>query len=103
MRFCFFRLLALKRNFYLGALQIYTQGFHDAQTGALITRELRTDSINAGAIARGEVPGWKKLDVTDSSTVRAMMRLAVSSAYGDEDEFEEETPSEPASPSPQVG
>jgi len=71
-RFCFFRLLALKRNFYPGPLQIYTQGFHDAQTGALITRELRTDSINAGAIARGEVPGWKKLDVTDSSTVRAI-------------------------------
>ena len=77
----------VKRNFHLGPLQVYTQGFHDAQTGSLVTKELRTDSINAGAITRGEVPGWKKLDVTDGSAVHAMMRLGVSSAYGDEDDF----------------
>jgi hypothetical protein len=93
--------VVVKRNFYLGPLQVYTQGFHDAQTGSLITKELRTDSINAGAIARGEVPGWKRLDVTDGSTVRAMMRLAVSSAYGDEDDFEDETSAEPDPPNRQ--
>jgi hypothetical protein len=82
----------VKRNFYLGPLQIYTQGFHDAQNGSLmIAEELRTDMIDAGAIARGEVPGWKKLDVTDGSTVRATMRLSVSSGYGDEDDFDDET------------
>jgi hypothetical protein len=70
-----------------------------AQTGSLITRELRTDSINVGAIARGEVPGWMEIDVTDGSTARAMMSLAISSAYGDEDDFEEATPPEPASSS----
>ncbi len=84
--------VVVKRNFYLGPLQVFTQGFHDAQTGSLITNKLRTDSIDAGAIARGEVPGWKKLDVTDASTVRAMMKLDVSSAYGDKDDFENETP-----------
>jgi hypothetical protein len=93
--------VVVKRNFYLGPLQIYTQGFQASQNGSLITRELRTDSIDAGAIVRGEVPGWKKLDVTDGSTVRAMMRLGVSSGYGDEDEFEEEATAEPNSPKPQ--
>lgn len=83
--------IIVKTEFYLGPLQIYTQGFHDAQNDSLITRELRTDSIDAGAIVRGEVPGWKKLDVTDGSTVRAMMRLGVASAYGDEDDFEDDT------------
>jgi len=83
--------VVVKRTFHLGPLQIYTQGFHDAQNGSLITKELRTDSIDAGAIVRGEVPGWKKLDVTDGSTVHAMMRLSVSSAYGDGDDFDEET------------
>jgi hypothetical protein len=80
--------IIVKTEFYLGPLQIYTQGFHDAQDGSLITRELRTDMINAGAIVKGEVPGWEKLDVTDGSTVHAMMRLGVASAYGDEEDFE---------------
>jgi hypothetical protein len=82
----------VRQDFYLGPLRVYTQGFHDAQNSSLIVaRELRTDSIDAGAIIRGEVPGWKKLDVTDGTTVRASMRLSVSAGYGDEAEFDEET------------
>ena len=92
--------VAVNQTFHLGPLQIYTQGFHDAQNGSLITRELRTDSIDAGAIGRGEVPGWKKLDVTDCSTVSAMLRLGVSSAYGDEEDLEEEGTAEPNSAEP---
>lgn len=85
--------IVVRQDFYLGPLRVYTQGFHDAQNGSLIVaRELRTDSIDAGAIVRGEVPGWRKLnDVTDGSTVRAAMRLSVSAGYGDEDDFEDET------------
>jgi hypothetical protein len=80
----------VKREFYLGPLQVYTQGFQDAQNDSIITKKLRTDMIDAFAIIRGEVPGWKKLDVDDGSTVPVMMRIAVSSAYGDEDDFDEE-------------
>jgi hypothetical protein len=82
----------VRQDFYLGPLRVYTQGFHDAQTSSLmVARELRTDSIDAGAIVRGEVPGWKKLDITESTTVRASMRLSVSAGYGDEGEFDDET------------
>lgn len=83
--------IIVKTEFYLGPMQIYTQGFHDAQNGSLITKELRTGSIDAGAIVRGGVSGWRKLDVADGSTVRAMMRLSVASGYGDEDDFEDDT------------
>jgi hypothetical protein len=83
--------ILVRQDFYLGPLRVYTQGFHDAQNSSLITRELRTDSIDAEAIIRGEVPGWKKLDVTDGTTVRASIRLSVSAGYGDEAEFDEET------------
>jgi hypothetical protein len=66
-----------RKNFYLGPLQIYTQGFHDAQNGSLITKELRTDWINAGTIVRGEVPGWKKLDVTRNRLTFQPQRQAI--------------------------
>ena len=90
----------VKRNLYLGPLQVYTQGFHDAQNGSLIvSRELRTGAIDAGAVIRGEVPGWRKLNINDGSAVRAMMHLSVSTAYGDPDDFEEETTGS-ASPKP---
>jgi hypothetical protein len=85
--------VVVRRRCYLGPLQIYTQGFHDPQNDSLITKQLRTDSIDAGAIVRGEVPGWKQID--EGSPVRAMMRLGVSTAYGDEDDFEDELQDEP--------
>jgi hypothetical protein len=83
--------VVVEREFHLGPLQIYTQGFHDPQRSALITKQLRTDSINAGEIVKGNVPGWKKLDIAENQPVKAFMRLAVSDGYGDEDDFEEET------------
>lgn len=87
--------VVVRRRCYLGPLQIYTQGFHDPQNDFLITKQLRTDSIDAGAIVRGEVPGWQKIE--EGSPVRAMMRLGVSTAYGDEDDFEDELQDEPHS------
>jgi hypothetical protein len=83
--------VTVAQEFHFGPLQIYTQGFHDPQNGSLITKQLRTDSIDAGAIVRGNVPGWKKLDIAENQPVKASMRLAVSAGYGDEDDFEEET------------
>ena len=82
--------VVVKRSFHLGPLRIFTQGFHDAQNDALIMKELRTDTIDSVAIVRGEVPGWKTLDISDGSTVRAMMRLSVSAGYGDENDFGED-------------
>jgi hypothetical protein len=83
--------VVVKREFHLGPLQIYTQGFHDPQRSALVTKQLRTDSINAGEIVKGNVPGWKRLDIAENQSVKASMRLAVSDGYGDEDDFEGET------------
>ena len=79
--------VVVRREMYLGPLQIYTQGFHDPQDGSIITKELTTGAIDPGAIVRGEVAGWKKLDnLAENSTVRAMMHLEVSAGYGDEEE-----------------
>jgi hypothetical protein len=89
--------VTVAREFHLGPLQIYTQGFHDPQNGVLITKKLTTDSIDAGEIVKRNVPGWKKLDLTENQSVKAFMRLAVSSGYGDEDGSEEEV--EPVGPS----
>jgi hypothetical protein len=89
--------VTVAREFHLGPLQIYAQGFHDPQNGSLITKQLRTDSIDADAIVRGNVPGWKKLGLTENQPVKAFMRLAVSSGYGNENDFEED-----AAPSVQI-
>ena len=79
--------VVVRREMYLGPMQIYTRGFHDSQNGSLITKELRTGAIDAGEIVRGNVPGWKKLDaVMDGASVRAMMHLEVSAGYGDEED-----------------
>ena len=82
--------IRVRQDSYFGPLRVYTQGFHDAQNSSVIVaRELRTDSIDVEAIIRGEVPGWKKLDVTEGTTVRASMRLSVSAGYGDEGDFDD--------------
>jgi hypothetical protein len=81
--------IVVKRRMFLGPLQVYTQGFHNVQDDSITTKEMRTDMIDAGAITRGEVPGWKELTVTDGSTIQAMMKLGVSTYYDDGDVSEE--------------
>ena len=81
--------VAVSREFHLGPLPIYTQGFQDHQRGSIITKEFRTDSINTNEIVKGNVPGWRKLDATEAQSVKVSMALDVSSGYGDENDFEE--------------
>jgi hypothetical protein len=83
--------VTVTREYHLGPLPLYTQGFHDPQSGSLITKQFRTDSINADEIVKGNVPGWKKLDATENQSVKAFMTLSVHSGYGDENDLEEDT------------
>jgi hypothetical protein len=76
----------VKREYYVGPLPIHTKGFKDEQKDALIIRTVTTDAIEPKLIERGEVPGWEKIDDPDKLSIRIVMKLAYSDAYGDNEE-----------------
>jgi hypothetical protein len=72
------------RKYYLGPLPIHVKGFEDAQTGAIITKEIRTDGIEPGKIERGEVPGWTEITNQEGLSIKVSLQMAYSDLYTDE-------------------
>jgi len=66
------------RGYYFGPVPLKVRGFHDAQTGGLITRSLQTDTLSPYEIERGLVPGWRKIEGPNSLAVRPVMQLEYS-------------------------
>lgn len=72
------------RKYYLGPLPIHVKGFENAQNGAIITKELRTEGIEPSKIERGEVPGWTEITNQEGLSIRVMFKLDYSDLYTDE-------------------
>lgn len=75
--------VVVKKEFFLGPVPIVVRGLEDAQTGGLITRELRTDMIEPGLIERGKIAGWTRLDDDSKLSVKITFKLAYSDLYND--------------------
>jgi len=66
------------RDYYFGPVPIKVRGFHDAQTGGLITRSFQTDTLSPYEIEQGRVPGWRKIDQPNLLAVRPVMQFEYS-------------------------
>jgi len=71
------------RKYYLGPLPIHVKGFENVQTGAIITKELRTDWIEPSKIERGEVPGWTEITNREGLSIEVMFKMDYSDLYND--------------------
>jgi hypothetical protein len=72
------------RKYYLGPLPIHVKGFENAQTGAIITKELLTDGIEPSKIERGDVPGWTEITNQEGLSIEVMLKIGYSDLYTDE-------------------
>jgi len=72
------------RKYYLGPLPIHVKGFENAQTGAIIAKELRTDWIEPSKIERGEAPGWTEITNQEGLSIQVMFKMDYSDLYTDQ-------------------
>jgi len=79
------------REFLLGPIPVSVRGLQDAQNGSIITRELRTAMIDFSAIARGEVPGWTRIEDPSKLSVKVMFQMAYSDLCGDYPDEEQQS------------
>ena len=70
--------IVIEEAYYFGPWSIQTRGFQNAQTGGLVTREIRTDALSPYEIEHGRVPGWRKIDNPDTLAVRPVIGLGYS-------------------------
>jgi Restriction endonuclease len=78
-----FATVVVGRKYYLGPLPIHVKGFEDAQTGAIMTKEIRTDWIEPSKIEAGEAPGWTEITNQDELSIEVMLRLGYSDLYAE--------------------
>ena len=67
------------KDHYFGHVSIQTRGLRNEQDGGFLTRQITTDSISPGAIEKGEVSGWRKLENPGDIAVEPSLTIH----YGD--------------------
>ena len=66
------------KEYYFGPWPVETRGFKDERSGALITRELTTHTLEPSRIEQGQVEGWRKVDDPSALATRPTIRLEYS-------------------------
>jgi len=62
----------IEKSYYLSKLPVHLRGVQDLQSGDVITREIRTDTIDVVGIHNGQVKGWEKISSPDVLSIKPL-------------------------------
>ena len=70
--------IEIAEAYYFGQWPIQTRGLQNAQTGGLITKNIKADALSPYDIEQGRVAGWRNIDDPATLAVRPVITLAYS-------------------------